>query len=306
MKKQLLIGLAILACVFALPAQAALRVFACEPEWAALTRTLGGDDVDVYAASSALQDVHHIQPRPSLIAHYRRADLVVCTGAELEIGWLPPLVEKGNNPKVSPGSPGYFAASRSVHMLEVPTRLDRSEGDVHPYGNPHIQTDPRNIAAVAKDLSARLAQVDPAHAAGYQQRYQAFIARWDAAIQKWQAEAKPLAGATVVSSHKGWIYLFDWLGMKEVGTLEPKPGIPPTAAHLAEVLNGLKLQPAKMVIYAAYYDPRPAEWLSSHAGIPAVELPFSTGGMAGTDDLFGLFDVTIAQLLKGLHGGHQP
>lgn len=306
MKQQIIIALTILLAAVALPAQAALKVFTCEPEWAALTRTLGGDDVDVYAASSALQDVHHIQPRPSLIAHYRQADLVVCTGAELEIGWLPPLVQKGNNPKVNPGGPGYFAASHSVRMLEVPTRLDRSEGDVHPYGNPHIQTDPRNISAVAKDLSARLAQVDPAHAAAYQQRYQAFITRWDAAIQKWQAEAKPLTGVSVVSSHKGWVYLYNWLGMKEVDTLEPKPGIPPTAAHLTEVLNSLKTHPAAMVIYAAYYDPRPAEWLSSHAGIPAVELPFSTGGMAGTDDLFGLFDVTIAQLLKGLHGSHQP
>ncbi|MGH8457174.1 MAG: metal ABC transporter substrate-binding protein [Stenotrophobium sp.] len=306
MRKILAIGFALATSVLTLPAHAALKVFACEPEWAALTTVLGGSDVDVYAASTALQDVHHIQPRPSLIARYRQADLVVCTGAELEIGWLPPLVQKGDNPKVNPGTPGYFEASHFVTMMEVPARLDRSEGDVHPFGNPHIQTDPRNIGAVAKGLAERLAEVDPAHAAAYRQRYQAFIARWDTAIQKWTRAARPLAGVKVISSHKGWSYMYRWLGMEEVGTLEPKPGIPPTGAHLEEVLAAQKTDPARMVIYAGYYDPRPAGWLSSHAGIPAVELPFSTGGMPGTDDLFGLFDVTISQLLKGLKQAPSP
>ena len=300
MKNIFALSLALCASALALPAQAALKVFACEPEWGALTKALGGDDVDVYTATTALQDVHKIQPRPSLIARYHQADLVVCTGAELEIGWLPPLAEKGNNPKVNPGAPGYFEASHFVNMMEIPTRLDRSEGDVHPYGNPHVQTSPDNIAAVAKGLTDKLAAVDTAHAAAYQQRYTQFSSKWSSAMQKWTAQAKPLAGVAVVSSHKGWSYLYRWLGMKEATTLEPKPGIPPSAAHLEEVLSVLKTQPARMVIFAAYQDRRPADWLSEHAGIPAVELPFSVGGTAGTDDLFGLFDVTITRLLQAL------
>lgn len=302
MKKIFLLSIAVMASAIALPAQAALKVFACEPEWAALSKELGGDNVDVYAATTALQDVHKIQPRPSLIAKYRQSDLVVCTGAELEIGWLPPLAEKGNNPKVNPGTPGYFEASRFISMMEVPSRLDRSEGDVHPYGNPHVQTAPDSIAAVAKGLSDKLAEIDAAHAADYRSRYQQFNTKWTAAMQKWAAKGKPLNGVAVVSSHKGWSYMYRWLGMQEVATLEPKPGIPPSAAHLEEVLAGLKIKPAKMVVFAAYQDRRPADWLAEHASIPAVELPFSVGGVAGTDDLFGLFDVTLDRLLAALQG----
>ncbi|TXH04760.1 MAG: zinc ABC transporter substrate-binding protein [Nevskiaceae bacterium] len=305
MKNTLAVMLALTAGALALPAQGALKVFACEPEWAALTQELGGNDVDVYAATTALQDVHKIQPRPSLIARYHQADLVVCTGAELEIGWLPPLAEKGNNPKVNPGAPGYFEASHFVSMLEVPARLDRSEGDVHPYGNPHIQTAPDNIAAVAKGLTDKLAEVDAAHAAAYRQRYAQFSAKWTTAMQKWAAKAKPLNGIAVVSAHKAWAYLYRWLGITEVATLEPKPGIPPSAAHLEEVLSGLKIHPAKMVVFATYQDRRPADWLSQHAGIPAAELPFSVGGTAGADDLFGLFDVTVDRLLVA-NGAAKP
>jgi zinc/manganese transport system substrate-binding protein len=291
---------AVAALTAAAHAHAALSVFACEPEWGALATALGGADVDVYTATTALQDVHKIQPRPSLIAKYHQADLVVCTGAELEIGWLPPLAEKGNNPKVLPGTPGSFEASQFVQMLDVPAQLDRSMGDVHPFGNPHIQTGPDNIAPVAKALAARLAQVDAAHAAGYQSRYQDFSARWEAALAKWKERARPLAGVAVVSGHKSWSYLYRFAGLNEVAALEPKPGIPPSGAHLEEVLAQLKGQPARMVIFAAYQDRRPADWLAERASIPAVELPFSVGGVAGTDDLFTLFDVTFDRLLAAV------
>lgn len=300
MKKLIAVSFALLASATTLPAHAALKVFACEPEWGVLAKVLGGSDVEVYTATTALQDVHKIQPRPSLIAKYHQADLVVCTGAELELGWLSPLAEKGSNPKVLPGAAGSFEASRFVTMIDLPTRLDRSEGDVHPYGNPHIQTAPDNIAGVAKGLSQKLAALDSAHAAGYQQRYAEFSSQWTAAMQKWLARAQPLKGVAVISGHKSWSYLYRWLGMNEVATLEPKPGIPPSAGHLQEVLASLKVKPAKMVVFAAYQDRRPADWMAAHANIPAVELPFSVGGTAGTDDLFGLFDVTIDRLLKAL------
>ena len=296
--KRLLIGVLFLGFFTAVPARAALSVFACEPEWGALTQALGGDQVTVSVATTALQDPHHVQARPSLIARLRRAELVVCTGAELEIGWLPMLQRQAGNSRVQIGQPGYFSASDYVTMLEKPARLDRSEGDVHPYGNPHIQTDPRRIAQVANALAQRLAQLDPSHSGIYHKRYQDFSARWDAAVSRWEKQAAPLRGTAVVTQHKGWVYLEDWLGLKEVATLEPKPGIPPSAGYLAEGLDTLKSHPAKMVIRAAYQDPRAMQWMSAHSNLPAVVLPFTVGGDDQAKDLFSLFDDTIARLLR--------
>jgi len=282
----------------AVPAHAALRVFACEPEWVALAQELGGKLVEATSATTALQDPHQIQAKPSLIARVRNADLVVCTGAELEIGWLPPLLQQSGNAKVQPGQPGNLAAADFVRKLEIPTQLDRSQGDVHAAGNPHIQTDPRNIAAVATALGARLQQLDAAHAAEYAKRQADFAQRWQQAIGRWSAQAAPLKGAAVVSQHKGFAYLYDWLGLKEVAVLEPKPGVEPTVSHLQEVQAALKSQPVKMVIYAAYQDPKPSEWLSHNGGVPAVKLPFTVGGSDRAKDLFGLFDDTVARLVN--------
>ena len=292
--------IALLAAPLALlasPADAALRVFACEPEWGALAQELGGSLVEVSVATSALQDPHQIQAKPSLIARARNADLVVCTGAELEVGWLPILLQQSGNAKVQPGQPGNFAAADHVRKLDVPSQLDRSQGDVHAAGNPHIQTDPRNIALVATALGTRLQQVDPAHASEYAQRQADFAQRWQQAIVRWNAQAAPLKGLPVASQHKAFSYLYDWLGLKEVVVLEPKPGVEPSASHLQAVLSALKGTPVRMVLYAAYLDPRPSEWLSANGGIPAVKLPFTVGGTDGAKDLFGLFDDTLARLL---------
>ncbi|MFN3398356.1 MAG: metal ABC transporter solute-binding protein, Zn/Mn family, partial [Sulfurimicrobium sp.] len=198
-----LFSAAILLAVAA-PASAALNILACEPEWGALAGELGGDKVNVYDATNAYQDPHHIQAKPSLLARARNADMVVCTGAQLEIGWLPILLQQSGNPKIQPGKPGYFEAARFVRMLEVPARLDRADGDVHPGGNPHIQTDPRNIALVATGLAKQLAQADPVNAAWYQARYQAFSGRWQLAMARWEKEAAPLRGVAIVVQHKGF------------------------------------------------------------------------------------------------------
>src|ERR1700730_8081488 len=193
MKRALLTAVAAMSlALLALPAHAALRVFACEPEWGALAEALGSDPVDVTIATSALQDPHQIQAKPSLIARMRSADLVVCTGAELEIGWLPVLLQQSGNAKVQPGQPGNFAAADYVRKLEVPSQVDRSQGDVQASGTPHIQTAPRNIALVAAALGARLQQVDPAHASQYAQRQADFMQRWREAIVRWTAQGAPL------------------------------------------------------------------------------------------------------------------
>jgi zinc/manganese transport system substrate-binding protein len=297
-KLKILAALAALPlALLASPADAALRVFACEPEWAALAQELGGNLVEATSATTAMQDPHQIQAKPSLIARVRNADLVACTGAELEIGWLPQLLQQSGNARVQPGQPGNFAAADAVRKLDVPTQLDRSQGDVHAGGNPHIQNDPRNIAAVAGALAARLQQIDPSNAARYAQQQADFARRWQQAMARWNAQAAPLKGVSVASQHKGFVYLYDWLGLKEVAVLEPKPGVEPTVSHLQGVLAALKSQPARMVIYSSYQDPRASEWLSKNAAIPAVKLPATVGGSDRAKDLFGYFDDTLARLL---------
>ena len=297
--KPLLLLLSLLFALAGAPARADLNIFATVPEWGALASELGGDKVKVYTATNALQDPHHVEAKPSLIARARGADLIVATGAELEIGWLPLVVQQAGNPKVRPGQPGYLEAAPLVTMLERPSRLDRAEGDVHPFGNPHIQTDPRNIARVAAALAARMAELDAANAAYYQARYRTFDEAWRASIARWEKEAAPLRGAPVVVQHKGFPYLFAWLGLREIATLEPKPGVEPTVAYMTEVLATLKQQPAKMVIRAAYQSDRASRWIAERAGLQVVALPFTVGGDEQAGTLTALFDDTIARLLKG-------
>jgi zinc/manganese transport system substrate-binding protein len=274
-------------------------VFATVPEWGALTEELGGDKVKVYTATNALQDPHHVEAKPSLIARARSADLVVATGAELEIGWLPLVTQQAGNPKIQPGKPGYFEATAYVTLLEKPARLDRAEGDVHVAGNPHIQTDPRNIGRVAGPLAARLADLDPGNATFYQARYKAFAERWNAAVANWERQAAPLKGMPILVQHKAFTYLETWLGLKEVAALEPKPGVEPTTAHLTEVLATLERTPVKMVIRAAYQSDRASQWIAEKAKINAVMLPFTVGGDEQARDLYSLYDDTLARLLKG-------
>ena len=299
-------GLAVLAIAAAVavasPARAALNVFACEPEWGALATELGGDDVSVFVATTARQDPHQIQARPALIARLRSADIAVCTGAELEIGWMPVLLRQSSNAKVQPGGLGYFEATQQVRLLEVPTRLDRAEGDIHPGGNPHVQTDPRYMRVIGSALAQRFAQIDAPHAAAYAQRAKAFDDKLGQAIQRWQAEAAPLKGVNVVIYHKAWVYLFDWLGMKDVATIEPKPGVPPGGAYLAQLLDDIPKRQARMIVYAAYQDPRAPDFIAEKTHIPAVMLPFTVGGTDAAKDLFGFYDDTIKRLLAALGG----
>jgi zinc/manganese transport system substrate-binding protein len=280
-----------------LPAHAELKVLATTADWGSLTKELGGDKVNVYVATNALQDVHQVDAKPSLVARARTADLVVANGGDLEIGWLPVLVQESGNPKIKPGSPGYFEATSAVRLLDIPTAVDRSMGDIHPLGNPHIQLDPHNVAAVAKALSTRLAAIDAANAQYYQARAADFLARWQQAITRWEAQAAPLKGMTVVAIHTDQRYLCHWLGLNQVATIEPKPGVPPSAGYLLELVSRLSTNKPKLILRHAYNDAKAAESLSQKIGVPVVVLPFSVGGTPEARDLFGLFDDTINRLL---------
>lgn len=289
--------LGLLASLWSCGAGAVLAVFACEPEWGALAKELGGDRIGLYVATTATQDPHRIEARPSLIAQARRAQLVVCTGAELESGWLPLLQTQSANPAIQNGKPGYFEAAAQVDLIEKPGQVDRSMGDVHAAGNPHVHLDPRNIARIAAALGERMAQVDAANAEHFRARTRQFLDRWRHASTKWEALGSALKGMPVVVHHKDTSYLLHWLGMREVVALESKPGIPPTAAYLSELVGRLNQQPVRFVMRSAYSDPRPAQWLSERTMLPVVVLPFTVGGSDKARDLFGLFDDTLERLL---------
>ena len=274
------------------------RVFACEPEWAALADEIGGGDVVVYSATHARQDVHFIRARPSLIAQIRRADIVFCSGAELEVGWLPVLMERGAGRGVQPGQPGHLMAADHVEVLERPERVDRSLGDIHPSGNPHVHLDPRNIARLAVELSRRLERVDPENTAAYRARLADFQGRWSAAMKRWRARADGLRGTKIVVYHAAWAYLFRWAGLERVATLERTPGVPPTASHLQRLIERARTSGTKAILSAPHEPTDAAEWLSERTDIPVVELPFTVGGQEEARDLFALFDVTLALLEK--------
>ena len=293
-------AMALLILAAALPAHAALKVLATTSDWGALVKEIGGDQVNVYVATSALQDVHRVDAKPSLVARARTADLVVATGAELEIGWLPVLIQESGNSRIRPGSPGYFEATSVLALLEKPERFDRSLGDIHPQGNPHVQLDPHNIARVAKALTERLSQLDGSHAQDYQQRAKDFDTRWQAAIQRWESQAAPLKGTPVVVMHRDQTYLCRWLGLEQVAAIEPKPGMPPTAGYLGQLVTKLTATPPRLIMLNAYNDPKAGKWLSERVHAPVVVLPFSVGGTPEAKDLFGLFDDTINRLLAVL------
>lgn len=280
-----------------LQAFASVNVFACEPEWASLSKEIGGDKVKVTTATSAFTDPHHIRARPSLIAAIRKSDLVFCSGSELEVGWLPILLEKAKA-SVQPTKTGYLMAANYVTALEVPKVLDRSHGDVHPGGNPHVHLNPHNILTIANELSNRLAQIDEYNSVYYQNNLTNFSIKWQESISGWEEKARALKNMPVVVHHKNWVYLNEWLSLDEVATLEPKPGIPPSASHLKNVLSLLKDKPAKAIIHAPYEDSKPSKWLSKKANITAIELPFTVGGNEQSQDLYSLFENIIDMLLK--------
>ena len=277
-------------------ADAEVRILACEPEWAALAEEIGGEDVVVHSATHGGQDAHYIRARPSLIAKVRRAKILFCSGADLEVGWLPVLMERGAGRIVQPGQPGHIMAADHVEVLERPEVLDRSLGDIHPGGNPHVHLDPGNIAVLARLLTERLEQIDPDRAEAYRQRLASFQARWADAMADWRERTETLRGMKVVVHHKAWVYLLRWVELERVAVLERVSGIPPTASHLVEVLELVRNSGARAILRAPFEPEDASEWLSGKTGIPVVELPFTVGGSPEAGDLFSLFDSTLALL----------
>jgi len=287
---------ALLAGLTATSIASALNVFVCEPEWGSLVDELAGDKATTTVATTAFQDPHRLQARPSLIAAMRRADFVVCTGADLEIGWLPLLLRRAGNAKIQAGNPGYFLAADFVRRIEIPASVDRAQGDVHPQGNPHIHLNPRNVERVADALAERLRKIDPENSAWYAARLDDFQRRWSEATEAWEDRALRLEGMRLASHHRSFSYLAAWLDLDIVATLEPKPGIPASGAQLAALLEQLIPDPPAGVIRTPYENEKPSQWLSARLGIPEIKLPFTVGGNGASVDLFTLYDETMRLL----------
>ncbi len=290
----------ILVCLFTTPTQAQ-NVFACEPEWAALTRVLL-PEAKLFVATHARQDPHYIEARPALIAQLRSADLAVCTGAELEVGWLPTLQQRAGNAEVQEGAPGMFYAADHVALIDPnPGANGRPfAGDVHASGNPHLHTDPHRVLLAAQALSGQLQKLQPAQKLAIANRYAEFETLWKARIATWERRAAPLRGREVVAQHSGYGYLWRWLGMKQVADLEPQPGMAPTPGHLHGLLTQLRSKPPLAVVVSSYQDPRSARWLAGQLGgnLPVLVLP-ATVMDTSTPDALGLwFDQLLDELLK--------
>jgi len=295
--KTKLLTIALILCV-SFPAKAAFNIFTCEPEWAALATELGGDKVSVFSATTGLQDPHHIQARPSLITQVRKANMIACTGADLEIGWLPLLLRRSGNKAIQPGQPGNFVATQFVRILGKPKLIDRSQGDVHAAGNPHIQTNQKNILLVAKALHQRMVELDATNSAYYDDQFKQFQGRWKKALKHWRKLTRPLKHLNIVVHHDSWIYLRDYLNLNQLATLEDKPGLPPTSGHLTDLLKKMQVKPAEVIFHAAYQPDKATFWLSKRTGIAAVTLPFTVGGTKQASNLYNLYEDTFNRLLK--------
>lgn len=301
--RKLIYLIAVMGLFYAAPssAQAKLNVFACAPEWGALATELGGDLVEVYTATKAHQDVHHIRAKPSLLAAMRKADLVFCSGASLESGWLPVLLQKAGKPSVQQHDIGWFMASDMVRKLEVMEHADRSMGHVHPEGNPHVHLNPHNILDISDYLAERLFMIDQENGSQYQSNHAAFKARWKTSLQKWETQALQLKGRNVVVYHKSWAYLTDWLGVNIVGSLEPKPGLPPTTNHLEMLLKSLKDEDVAAILVAPYENDRAAKWLSERIDVEVLYLPYTVGGSEKANSLEALFDETVSMMMGAVN-----
>lgn len=296
---KLLGGLLALTLGHSASAVAGLNIFACEPEYAALAKELA-PDARIYSATTAMQDPHQVQARPSLIAKMRQADLALCAGAELEIGWLPMLQMKSANARVRDGSDGMLYAAELIETLDKLDKVDRSMGDVHVKGNPHLHFSPGRLLQVAEAVTARLKRLDPGNSAGYDAAFASFSERWQAAIPAWEASAQGLAGRKVIAYHTSFRYLFDWLGIEQVADLEPKPGLPPSSGHLASLLERARKGDVSAIVVASYQDTRGANWLAEKANLPVLVLPMSVGGNDESQDLFSLYD-SVINLLNGVN-----
>ena len=299
--KKTLLALALALCSANAFAAQKLIVVTTTSDLASITREVGGDFVEVTSVARGYQDPHFVEPKPSFLLLLRKADLLEVIGLDLEIGWLPPLIDQSCNAKIRPGAAGYLDLSRGVQILDRPASVSRAMGDVHPMGNPHYWLDPGNAVRIAIQIEARLKQLQPANAAYFQKRLNAFKARMNEANKRWTAALAPFRGAKVVTYHNSWPNFMRRYGLDVVGYVEPKPGVPPSPSHLFQLINQMKQQKVKVILMEPYFDHKTPQSVADRTGAELVVLYPSVGGAkTGTDDYFALFDRNVAAIVAAL------
>ena len=283
---------------FAVPAQAKTKVVVTYPYIASLVGEIAKDQADVSTLAKGDEDPHFVVPRPSFIGRLRQADLLIINGASLEIGFVPPLIRQANNPKIMPGADGFIDLSQSVNLIEKPDKVSRSEGDIHPEGNPHFILDWHNVPALARAIADAFGRADRGGASAYQKNLDAFLARWKVKSAEWDKKAAPLRGKAVIQYHRLFDYFALRTGMKIVGELEPKPGIPTTSRHLEELIEANAAGSVYMIISDPYHEQKSPEGLAKMMSVPLVFLPQDVATVPGARDMFSLFDTLLASVLK--------
>jgi zinc/manganese transport system substrate-binding protein len=284
----------------AISASAKLKVVATLPDFGSLAREIGGDKVEVVTLAKATEDPHFVDARPSFVVSMRNADVLIDGGAELEIGWLPPLLQNTRNPKIEIGKPGRVEASAGVRLMNVPTNITRAAGDVHALGNPHFTVDPIIGKAIAQHIAQSFSTLDAANAAVYDANYKKFEATINAKLQEWGAALLPFKGQNVVAYHDSWVYFAHRFGLNIDIFLEPKPGIPPSPTHLTEVIAQMKAQKIKVILVEPFHDRRIAEKVASATGAKVVDFAQFPGGLPGTDNYVKLIDTLVSRLAAAL------
>jgi len=282
-------------------AQAKLNVVTTLQDLASIAQSVGGDRVDAFAIAKGYQDPHFVDAKPSFVLKLSRADLLVVAGLELEIGYLPPLIDQSRNRKIQPGSPGYLDASTGCDILGRPAgQVTRAMGDVHPYGNPHYWTDPENGRTIARSIARRLSQLDAAGAAAYAKNLAAFEARLTQKEAEWQAKMKPYAGLAVVTFHDSWPNFVKRFGLRVVGHVEPKPGIPPSPSHTLETINLIQQQKVPVILIEPYFDSKTPKYIADKTGVTVLTFYPSVGGIPAINDYFALFDTNVNNLVAAM------
>ncbi len=277
-----------------------LNVVATTPDLAAIAREIGGTAVDVIALAKPTEDPHFVDAKPSHLVTLNRADVLIEGGAELELGWLPPLLDNARNDRIAAGAPGRVVASQGIRMLEVPQTFDRSKGDVHSLGNPHFLLDPLDVKIIAAGIADHFALVAPASADLFKANLKQFDATVDRKLVEWQKRLEPFRGAKIVTYHKDFVYLAERFNLDIVETLEPKPGIAPSPAHLAKVISTMQATKARVILVQPYQNRRTAETVARQTGAAVLDVPQQPGAIKNTDTYFTLMDYLIQTLAAGL------